>query len=109
MEIAKFVLTAIGTFGSVIGLSFAVFQHWRKRQDEKMVQLKTALEKTVGDESGNRKESEGILRKRIEKLEDAVSQRFESRLSTMEGELKGIRSSLQQISNWFIGNAGGNK
>ena len=107
MEIAKFVFTAVGTFLSVFTLSFAVFQYWRKKQDEKMELFRTSLEKMVRGEGENRRESEDRLRRRIEKPEDTVAQRFENRLSVMEGELKGIKGILQQINNWFINNSGG--
>jgi hypothetical protein len=38
-----------------------------------------------------------------------MAQRFENRLSVMEGELKGIKSILQSIQNWFISNTSGGK
>ena len=104
MEIAKFVFTAIGTFLSVFSLSFAVFQYWRKKQDEKFDLLKSSIKEMVRGESNDRKESESHLRQRLEKIEDALSQRFESRLSEMGGQLKGIQLTLQSINNWFIHN-----
>ena len=93
MEIAKFVLTAIGTFLSVFGLSFTVFQYWRKKQDEKFDSLKTET-----------KESIKRMGARIEALEQTVMRSLESRLSLIEGELKGLKPILQSIQNWFINN-----
>lgn len=109
MEIARFILTAVGTFLSVFSLSFAVFQYWRKKQDQKFDLLKASLDNKVDKESDSRRESENRLRQRIEKLEDAMTQRFENRLSTMEGELKGIKALLNSINNWFINNSSGGK
>ena len=95
MEIAKFVLTAVGTFLSVFGLSFTVFQYWKKKQDEKFDTLKNET-----------KESIKRMGSRIEALEQNVLRNLESRLSLIEGELKGIKPILQSIQNWFINNTG---
>lgn len=104
MEIAKFILTAVGTFLSVFGLSFTVFQYWRKKQDEKFDKLKSCLENTMQKESHERDSAITRMEKRIERLEQSIVQSFEKRLSTVEGELKGIKLILQSIQNWFINN-----
>ncbi|MDR2607577.1 MAG: hypothetical protein LBC57_04225 [Treponema sp.] len=109
MEIAKFILTAVGTFISVFSLSFAVFTYWRKKQDEKFDLFKKAVTDMVGEEKQSRKESDAEHDKRLRDLENTMAQRFESRLSIMEGELKGIKSILQSIQNWFINSAQGGK
>ena len=93
MEIAKFVLTAIGTFLSVFGLSFTVFQYWKKKQDEKIADLKNHVDGSIER-----------IDKRIEFLERSVVHGFENRLSVIEGELRGIKPILQAIQNWFINN-----
>ena len=104
MEIAKFVLLAVGTFLSVFGLSFTVFQYWRKKQDEKFDLLKKSVDDKVTDEKNLRGEDVARLEKRIEFLEHSVVHNFENRLSVIEGELKGIKPILQAIQNWFIHN-----
>jgi hypothetical protein len=109
VEIAKFVLTAIGTFISVISLSFAVFQYWRKKQDEKFDLLKKVVTDMVREEKQGRKESDAEHDKRLRDLENTMAQRFEGRLSNMEGELRGIKTVLQSIQNWFITNTPGGK
>lgn len=106
MEVAKFVLTAVGTFISVISLSFAVFQYWRKRQDEKFELLNKSVIGKIEDEERIRKEADAKHDDRLRDLEITMVQRFETRLSGMEGELKGIRNTLQKITDWFISNAG---
>jgi archaellum component FlaC len=107
VEIAKFILTAVGTFISVISLSFAVFQYWRKKQDEKFRLFKEAIDNAIREEEEGRKESDAQHENRLRDLENTMAQRFENRLSVMEGELKGIKSILQSIQNWFINNTGG--
>jgi hypothetical protein len=107
VEIAKFVLTAVGTFVSVISLSFAVFQYWRKKQDEKFDLFKKTIDGMIRQEEQSRKESDVQHENRLRDLESTMAQRFENRLSVMEGELKGIKSILQSIQNWFINNTGG--
>lgn len=120
MEIAKFVLTVLGTFISVLGFSFAVFQYWKKKQDEKfelfqksietMVQNETQTRSNILDqETRERNNALNRLDKRIEFLERSVLQGFENRLSVIEGELRAIKPILQAIQNWFIDNNTGSK
>jgi hypothetical protein len=104
VEIAKFVLTATGTFLSVLGFSFAVFQYWKKKQDEKFEELKKTVSESVRAEGQSRTGDISRLDKRIEYLERSVLHALESRLSVIEGELKSIKPILQAIQNWFINN-----
>jgi septation ring formation regulator EzrA len=104
VEIAKFILAAIGTFISVSGLSFAIFQYWKKKQEEKFASLQNSVEGLVKDETQARSNALNRLDKRIEFLERSVLQGFENRLSVIEGELRGIKPILQSIQNWFINN-----
>jgi hypothetical protein len=104
MEIAKFVLTAVGTFLSVFALSFTIFQYWRKKQDEKFNVLKDSLKGEVQGERDARKETLERLGKRIENLENSVMQDLQCRMSTIEGELKGMRNILEKIQGWFVDN-----
>jgi len=106
MEIAKFILTAVGTFLSVFALSFTVFQYWKKKQDEKFDGFKNSVKETIRAETYERNESITRLDKRIEFLEHSVLHGLEKRLSTIEGELRGIKPILQSIQNWFINNKG---
>ena len=104
MEIAKFILAAVGTFLSVFALSFSVFQHWRKRQDEKFDMLKKSIEASIKQETDSRKDSVANIDIRVKALENTMSQRFENRLSIIEGELRGFKPILQSIQNWFVNN-----
>jgi hypothetical protein len=93
VEVAKFIFLAVGTFLSVFGLSFSVFQYWKKKQDEKFEHLETET-----------KESIKRMGQRIELLEQQVLRNLENRLSLIEGELKGLKPILTSIQNWFIQN-----
>jgi hypothetical protein len=104
MEIAKFILAAVGTFLSVFALSFTIFQYWRKKQDEKFDVLKDSLKSEVQGEREARKESLDRLGKRIENLENNITQDIQRRMSTIEGELKGMRNILEKIQGWFVDN-----
>jgi len=106
MELAKFILTAVGTFLSVFALSFSVFQYWKKKQEEKFASFKTGIEAQIQKENIARCESLARFDKRIEFLEHSVLQGLENRLSLIEGELRGIKPVLQAIQNWFINNTG---
>jgi hypothetical protein len=115
MEIAKFVLTAVGTFISVSGLTFTIFQFWAKRRDEKDSAFRASIAKEleaermlsrqeITDERAGRKEGVKHLELRIEKLEKIVTESLVSRMGNIEGELKGMRATLQKIQDWFIQN-----
>ena len=106
MEIARLIIMAVGTFLSVLSLSFAVFQYWRKKQDEKFDLFRVAINDMVQAEEQSRKETEARHEKRLSNLENMMSSRFENRLSVIEGELKGMRGTLEKIQQWFINNAG---
>jgi phage-related protein len=93
VEIAKFVLTAIGTFISVLALSFTVFQYWRKKQDEKFAELRNETKNSIAR-----------LGERLGTIEQSFIRSFEGRLGVIEGELKGIKPILQSIQNWFVNN-----
>jgi len=111
VEAARFVLMAVGTFLSVTSLSFAAFKHWRRRQDERFDALRAAMEKAAEEESADRRDSFAHLRGRIEAIEAgkaAWGREFEGRLGRIEGELKGIRGTLDKIQQWFIDGAGKN-
>jgi hypothetical protein len=120
MEIAKFVLTAIGTFISVSGLSFAVFQYWAKRREEKDALFRTSVREDmeaerkmsraeIHDERTERKEAIERLSKKIDGLERTIMDNLQQRMGSIEGELKGIRGTLGKIESWFINNTpGGN-
>jgi hypothetical protein len=113
MEIAKFVLTAIGTFISVLALSFTVFSYWKKKQEEKDAEFKKGLvesvnlekttrEKEIAAERAERKQEIEKLENRITYLQDTVIKENGERMSAIEGELKQIRPILASIQNWFI-------
>jgi SPX domain protein involved in polyphosphate accumulation len=104
MEIAKFSLTAAGTFLSVLALSFTVFQYWKKKQDKKFEALKKSLEKGIEAEQVIRKDNFDRLARRVEKLEDIVTQGLQMRLSNIEGKLGGFEAILRTIQNWFVNN-----
>jgi hypothetical protein len=111
VEIAKFVLTAIGTFISVSGLTFAVFQFWAKRRDEKDRAFKDSVREDIDAERkqlhlerGERKEAVDRLSKKVDLLETSIMQALQNRIGNIEGELKGMREILKAIQNWFITN-----
>jgi molybdopterin converting factor small subunit len=120
MEIAKFVLTAIGTFISVSGLFFAVFQFWVKKREEKDAAFQSSVRKELEDERRQsrdeileerqeRKDSVERLGRKIDELEHSIMDGVLTRIGGIEGELKGMRVLLQTIQRWFIDNtpAGG--
>jgi hypothetical protein len=121
MEIAKFVLTAIGTFISVSVLSFAVFQYWAKRREEQDALFRKSVHEDmeterkisreeINDERMERKEAIERLSKKIASLERTITNKLQHRMGAIEEELRGIRGTLGKIESWFIMNtpSGGN-
>lgn len=104
MEIAKFVLYSVGSFVSVFTLSFSIFQYWKKQQEDKYNAFKTETKESLQRESEARQRDINKLEKRIENLENTLVQSVQQRMSSIEGELKGIKPILQSIQNWFINN-----
>ncbi len=104
MEIAKFVFTAIGTFLSVFGLSFSIFQYWRKKQEEKFKSLKNDLKENLHNESATRQTEIIRIERRLDNLEKTFAESVQQRMSGIEGELRGMKPILQSIQNWFINN-----
>jgi len=100
---------AVGTFLSVFSLSFGIFQYWRKKQDEKFELFRSSINEMVQSEEKSRKEVDARHEKQLGNLESMMSLRFENRLSTIEGELKGMRGTLEKIQQWFINNSTGAK
>ena len=104
MEIAKFVFSSIGTFISVFGLSFSIFQYWKKKQEENFKALKNDTEAGIRREADARQKEIMRIEKRLDNLEGSLVQSMQQRMSSIEGELKGIKPVLQSIQNWFINN-----
>jgi len=104
MEIAKFVLYSVGSFVSVFTLSFSIFQYWKKKQEDKYNAFKTDTRESLQRESEARQKDINKMEKRIENLENTLVQSVQQRMSSIEGELKGIKPILQSIQNWFINN-----
>jgi hypothetical protein len=104
MEIAKFILAAVGTFISVSALSFTIFQHWRKKQEEKIDSLKNGLGASIDTERKERKEAFERLNQKVDRLENMVFENFGQRLSGIEGMLKAMKPTLDKIQEWFINN-----
>jgi hypothetical protein len=96
MEIAKFILTAIGTFISVSGLFFAVFQFWVKKREEKDVAFQSSVRNELESE---RRQSRDEIQQERQERKDSIE-----RLGNIEGELRGMRELLKSIQHWFIGN-----
>lgn len=115
MEIAKFVLTAIGTFISVSGLFFAVFQFWVKKREEKDALFQASVRKEmdaerkisldeIQHERQERKEAIERLGRKIDALEKSVMEGLQTRIGSIEGELRAMRGTLGKIEEWFIRN-----
>jgi seryl-tRNA synthetase len=115
MEIAKFVLTAVGTFISVSGLFFAVFQFWVKKREEKDAAFQSSVRKEldserrqsreeIQQERQERKESVERLGRKIDGLEHSIMDSLQTRIGKIEGELKGMNAILKSIQDWFISN-----
>ncbi len=102
MEILKIALTAIGTFVSVLALSFTVFSYWKKKQEDENNAFKASVKETIIAEKCTREKDYEKLEKRVDYLENNFMTSVQTRMGNIEGELKGMRPILQAIQNWFI-------
>lgn len=122
MEIAKFVLTCVGSFIAVSGFFTGIWKAYSKKTDDKIKSTKEAAQAQIQEAKAEAAEEikdvrEGAiaktekLEKRIESLENSVAAlqkdlnaNVGQRLSNIEGEMKGMNNILKQIQGWFINN-----
>ena len=122
MEIAKFVLTCVGSFIAVSGFFMGFWKSYKKKVEDKIKATKEeADEKIRTAEENAEAEIEKVrqgsiaktekLEKRIESLEESVAvlqkdvnSNLGERLSNIEGTMKKMDNILTQIQNWFINN-----
>ena len=107
MEIAKFVLIAVGTFISVTGLFWSIWTYWKKKQEGNDKQFQKSVKESIDMEQTARLREHEKLEKRVDYLEGQVINEMQRRMSNIEGELKGFKPILQSIQNWFITNTPG--
>lgn len=122
MEIAKFVLSCVGSFIAVSGFFMGIWKAYAKKTDDKIQTIRQSADKQIQEvkaesaaeirdvRQGSIAKTEK-LEKRIESLEKAVTElqkdlnaNVGQRLSNIEGEMKGMNNILKQIQGWFINN-----
>ena len=122
MEIAKFVLSCVGSFIAVSGFFMGIWKAYAKKTDDKIQTIRQSADKQIQEVKAEsaaeiRDVRQGSivktekLEKRIESLEKAVTElqkdlnaNVGQRLSNIEGEMKGMNNILKQIQGWFINN-----
>lgn len=122
MEIAKFVLSCIGSFIAVSGFFMGIWKAYSKKTDDKIKSIQTQADQKIKEAEKNaRHEIDDVregsiaktekLERRIAALEKSVSDlqrdvnsNLGQRLSNIEGEMKGMNNILKQIQGWFINN-----
>lgn len=122
MEIAKFVLSCIGSFIAVSGFFMGIWKAYSKKTDDKISSMRAEADKKIKEaENAARHEINEVregaiaktekLERRIAALEKNVSDlqrdvnlNLGQRLSSIEGEIKGMNNILKQIQGWFISN-----
>ena len=122
MEIAKFVLTCIGSFIAVSGFFMGIWKAYAKKTDdkiksiqeqadEKVQQVKDSAMQEIGEvREGSIAKTEKLerkiaaLEKSVSDLQHDVNSNLGQRLSNIEGEMKGMNNILKQIQGWFINN-----
>lgn len=115
MEIAKFVLSCIGSFIAVSGFFMGIWKAYSKKTDDKIKAIQAQADEKIKEAEAHAqaeidKVREGSIAK-SEKLEKNVSDlqrdvnlNLGQRLSNIEGEMKGMNNILKQIQGWFINN-----
>lgn len=122
MEIAKFVLSCIGSFIAVSGFFMGIWKAYSKKTDDKISSMRAEADKKIKEaESTARHEINEVregaiakteklerriaaLEKNVTDLQRDVNLNLGQRLSNIEGEMKGMNNILKQIQGWFINN-----
>lgn len=133
MEIAKFVLSCIGSFIAVSGFFMGIWKAYSKKTDDKIESIQkqsyqkiketeltakneikkvedTAKQEISEVRKGSIAKTEKLekrlaaLEKNVSDLQRDVNSNLGQRLSNIEGEMKGMTNILKQIQGWFISN-----
>ena len=122
MEIAKFIFACIGSFITAAGFFGGLWARDQKKQEDKIASAQaSAREQIKAIEARAREEIKEVregatiktdkLEKRIDALEKTVgglqkevNASLGQRLSSIEGQIKGMSNILNQIQDWFIKN-----
>lgn len=122
MEIAKFVLSCIGSFIAVSGFFMGIWKAYSKKTDDKIKSIQTQADQKIKEAEENARHEIGEVRegsiakteklerriaaleKSVSDLQRDVSSNLGQRLSNIEGEMKGMNNILKQIQGWFISN-----
>ena len=122
MEIAKFIFACIGSFVTAAGFFGGLWARYQKKQEDKISSAQAnareqikAIEARAREEIKEVREGATIktdkLEKRIDALEKTVgglqkevNASLGQRLSSIEGQIKGMSNILNQIQDWFIKN-----
>ena len=122
MEIAKFVLTCIGSFIAVSGFFMRIWKAYSKKTDDKIKSIQVQADQKIKEAEENARQEIGEVRegsiakteklerkiaaleKSVSDLQHDVNSNLGQRLSNIEGEMKGMNNILKQIQGWFINN-----
>lgn len=122
MEIAKFVLSCVGSFIAVSGFFMGIWKAYSKKMEDRIKAIQQQADEKIKETESRAKleidkvrevsiEKSEKLEKRIAALEKNVSDlqrdvnlNLGQRLSNIEGEMKGMNNILKQIQGWFINN-----
>lgn len=120
MEVAKFVLTCIGSFISAAGFFLGFWKAYKKKVDDTISQTKQEADVKIRKAEEEAKAEIGMVRQgsiakteRLEKrigdlehnvidLQRDVSANLGQRLANIEGTMKGMNNILSQIQSFFI-------
>ena len=122
MEIAKFVLSCVGSFIAVSGFFMGIWKAYSKKVEDKIKNIQQQADEKIKEAKDEaQKEIDEVrkgsiakfekMEKRIAALEKTVSDlqrdvnlNLGQQLSNIEGEMKGMNNILKQIQGWFINN-----
>lgn len=122
MEIAKFVLSCVGSFIAVSGFFMGIWKNYSKKTDDKIKSIQQQADEKIKEteahaqleinevREGSIAKSEKLerriaaLEKNVTDLQRDVNLNLGQRLSNIEGEMKGMNNILKQIQGWFINN-----
>ncbi len=112
-DIAALILQIIGVTSGVIGVMYRIQKGQASRHQEEHRELQEDLKELRSDLKGGleeleklRREGDRALHERVNGLEGGTYKEINTRLSLIEGELKGISNVSRIMQQWLVDHGG---
>lgn len=104
MEIAKFIYASITTFLGICTAFAALWAAYNKKINARIIEIENNNKAAITAVQTDINKKIEAMRSTVEDMQNSLSNDLQQRLSNIEGEMKGIRTVLNTIQQWFIDN-----